>query len=188
MEPTVTSFFQALNIPTKISKGTVEIISDKKVLSEGDKVDSSTAALLQKLKISPFYYQVEISSVYDRGVVFTKKDLAITEAVVEKYLLEGIASISALSLGAGIPTAASFPIMVADAFKTLLGASIASAYTFSEYDGEKLRQDAIDGKLGGGAAAPVAAAAGAPAKAAAAAAAPEPEEEEDDDFGMGGLF
>ncbi len=186
MEPTVTSFFQALNIPTKISKGTVEIISDKKVLAEGDKVDNSTAALLQKLKISPFYYQVEIASVYDRGVVFTKKDLAITEAIVEKYLIEGIASISALSLGAGIPTAASFPIMVADAFKTLLGASVASAYTFTEYNGAKLRQDAIDGKLGGGAAAPVAAAAAAPAKAAAVAA-PEPEEE-DDDMGMGGLF
>ena len=124
---------------------------------------------------------------YDRGVVFTRADLALTEAVVEKLLLEGIASISALSLGAGIPTAASFPIMVADAFKTLLGASVASAFTFTEYDGEKLRQDAIDGKLGGGAA-PAAAAAGAAPAAAAAAKAAEPEEEEDDDFGMGGLF
>jgi len=28
MEPTKTSFFQALNVPTKITKGTVEIISD----------------------------------------------------------------------------------------------------------------------------------------------------------------
>jgi large subunit ribosomal protein LP0 len=186
MEPTVTSFFQALNIPTKINKGTVEIITDKKVLSEGDKVDNSTAALLQKLKISPFYYQVEITSVYDRGVVFTRSDLNITEAVVEKYLLEGIASISALSLGAGIPTAASFPIMIADAFKTLLGACVASAYSFPEFNGAQLRQDAIDGKLGGGAA--PAAAAAAPTKAAAAAA-PEPEEEEDEgDFGMGGLF
>lgn len=188
MEPTVTSFFQALNIPTKISKGTVEIISDKKVLSEGDKVDSSTAALLQKLKISPFYYQVEIQSVYDRGVVFTKKDLSITDAMIEKYLVEGISSMSALSLGAGIPTAATLPVMVVDAFKTLLGASVASGYEFSEFNGAKLRKDAIEGKLGGGAA-PAAASAAAPAAAAAAApaAAAEPEEEEDD-FGMGGLF
>lgn len=188
MEPTMTSFFQALQIATKINKGTVEIIADKKVLSEGDKVDSSTAALLQKLKISPFYYQVEIQSVYDRGVVFTKKDLSITDAMIEKYLVEGISSMSALSLGAGIPTAATLPVMVVDAFKTLLGASVASGYEFSEFNGAKLRKDAIEGKLGGGAA-PAAASAAAPAAAAAAApaAAAEPEEEEDD-FGMGGLF
>lgn len=189
MEPTATSFFQALNIPTKINKGTVEIISDKKVLSEGDKVDNSTAALLQKLKISPFYYQVEVVSVWDRGVVFTKKDLSVTESMIEKYLIEGISNLSALSLGAGIPTASSVPIMVTDAFKTLLGASVASGYKFTEFNGTKLRQDAIDGKLAGSAA-PAAAAPAAAAKAAPAAAAkaPEPEEEEDGDFGMGGLF
>lgn len=190
MEPTATSFFQALNIPTKINKGTVEIISDKKVLSEGDKVDNSTAALLQKLKISPFYYQVEISNVWDRGIVFTKKDLSVTDAQIEKFLIEGISSISALSLGAGIPTATTFPVMLTDAFKSLLGASIASDYVFEEYNGAKLRQDAIDGKLGGGAAPAAAAAAAAPAAAAAAKKAPEPApvEEEDDDLGMGGLF
>lgn len=189
MEPTATSFFQALNIPTKINKGTVEIIADKKVLTEGDKVDNSTAALLQKLKISPFYYQVEIVSVWDRGVVFSKKDLSITDAMIEKYLIEGISNMSALSLGAGIPTASSFPVMLTDAFKTLLGASVATGYSFPEFNGAKIRQDAIDGKLAG-AAAPAAAAA-APAAAAkaapAAAKAPEPEEE-DDDLGMGGLF
>lgn len=190
MEPTATSFFQALNIPTKINKGTVEIIGDKKVLSEGDKVDNSTAALLQKLKISPFYYQVEIMNVWDRGIVFTKKDLSVTDAQIEKFLIEGISSIAALSLGAGIPTAATFPVMLTDAFKSLLGASIASDYVFEEYNGAKLRQDAIDGKLGGGAAAPAAAASTAAAPAAAAKKAPEPApvEEEDDDLGMGGLF
>lgn len=191
MEPTATSFFQALNIPTKINKGTVEIISDKKVLSEGDKVDNSTAALLQKLKISPFYYQVEIMNVWDRGVVFTKKDLSITDAQIEKFLVEGISNMSALSLGAGIPTAATFPVMLTDAFKTLLGASVASDYVFQEFNGAKLRQDAIDGKLGGGAApAPAAAASASAAPAAASKKAPEPApaEEEDDDLGMGGLF
>eukprot|EP00331_Platyophrya_macrostoma_P010894 CAMPEP_0176429782 /NCGR_PEP_ID=MMETSP0127-20121128/13896_1 /TAXON_ID=938130 /ORGANISM="Platyophrya macrostoma, Strain WH" /LENGTH=323 /DNA_ID=CAMNT_0017811613 /DNA_START=1 /DNA_END=972 /DNA_ORIENTATION=+ len=187
MEPTATSFFQALQIATKINKGTVEIIADKKVLSEGDKVDNSTAALLQKLKISPFYYQVEIVSVWDRGVIFSKKDLSTTDAQIEKFLIEGISNMSALSLGAGIPTASTFPIMLADAFKSLLGASIASEYVFEEYNGAKLRQDAIDGKLGGAAPAAAAAPVAAAAAPAAAAKAPEPEEE-DDDLGMGGLF
>ena len=54
--------FQALSIATKITKGTVEIISEKKVLNAGDKADSSTAALLQKLTISPFYYKMEVKA------------------------------------------------------------------------------------------------------------------------------
>jgi large subunit ribosomal protein LP0 len=190
MEPTMTSFFQALNIATKIAKGTVEIINDKKVLSTGDKVDNSTATLLQKLKISPFYYQLEVLCVWDRGVIFTKQDLSISDDVVEKYLLEGISNVTALSLGAGIPTAASFPLMVTDAFKNLLAFSVATEYEFSEFNGAKLRKDAKEGKLGGGSA-PTAAAptAAAPAKGAAPAAKEkEPEPEEEEDYGMGGLF
>jgi len=188
MEPTATSFFQALNIPTKITKGTVEIISDKKVCNVGDKVDNSTAILLQKLKISPFYYQLEILSVWDRGVIFTKKDLAIDEAAVEKMLLEGIANVNALSLGAGIPTPSTLPVMLVDAFKNLLAVSIATDYEFTEYDGKNLRKNAKEGKLGGGAA-PSAAPAAAAAAPAAKGKEKEPEPEpEDDDFGMGGLF
>jgi len=188
MEPTMTSFFQALNIPTKIAKGMVEIVSDKKVLSTGEKVDSSTAALLQKLKISPFYYQVEILSVWDRGTIFTKADLAIDDAAIEKFMLEGISNVSALSLGAGIPTTATLPLLVSDAFKNLLAASVATEYEFTEHNGASLRKQAKEGKLGGGAAAAPAAGKAAAAPAAASKAKePEPEPE-DDDFGMGGLF
>lgn len=186
MEPTTTSFFQALNIATKITKGTVEIISDKKVLSPGDRVDTSTATLLQKLKISPFFYQVEILSVWDRGVLFTADDLKITDDAVEKAMISGISSLSALSLGAGIPTAASLPIVAAEAFKNLLSAAIATGYSFTEFGAEKIIADARSGKLA--AAAAPAAAAPAAAAAAPAAAAKKVEEEEDDDMGMGGLF
>eukprot|EP00796_Vickermania_ingenoplastis_P008672 gene8673-6096_t len=188
MEPTQTSFFQALNIATKIAKGTVEIVSDKKVLNTGDKVDNSTATLLQKLNISPFYYQVEVLSVWDRGVLFTSEDLKITDDSVEKLLIDGISNLSAMSLGAGIPTATNIGSMLMDGFKTLLGASIATAYEFDEFDGKKIREAAISGTLAGPAAGAGAAAAAGSAPAAAAAAAPAEEEESDEDFGFGGLF
>jgi len=185
MEPTMTNFFQALNIATKISKGTVEIVSDKKVLSLGEKVDNSVAALLSKLKISPFYYEIEIVCLWEKGFVFTKEDLALTDDVIEKSLLDGINNVTAISLGAGIPTDASFPHLVLDAFKDLLALSVETDFEFEEFNGKKLRADAKSGK-----AAPAAAAA--PAKAAEAAkpaakAAPPPEDE-DDDVGLGGLF
>ncbi len=38
MGPEKTSFFQALSIPTKITKGTIEIISDVPLIKAGDRV------------------------------------------------------------------------------------------------------------------------------------------------------
>ena len=38
LDPAQTSFFQALNIATKINKGSIEIINDCKVLTAGNKV------------------------------------------------------------------------------------------------------------------------------------------------------
>ena len=54
--PEKTSFFQALAIPTKITKGTIEILNDIKLITEADKVGASEATLLQMLKIYPFSY------------------------------------------------------------------------------------------------------------------------------------
>lgn len=46
LEPGQTSFLQALNIATKITKGTIEILNDVKVITKGEKVGNSEAALL----------------------------------------------------------------------------------------------------------------------------------------------
>ncbi len=58
--PEKTSFFQALSIATKISKGTIEMISEVHLIHVGEKVGASEAALLQMLKIFPFSYGLKI--------------------------------------------------------------------------------------------------------------------------------
>src|SRR5688572_19882765 len=45
MEPTQTSFLQALNIPSKITRGQVEIINDVHLIKKGQKVGSSESTL-----------------------------------------------------------------------------------------------------------------------------------------------
>ena len=65
LDPKQTSFFQNLNIPTKIIKTQIEIVSDKKVITAGTKIESSQAALLDKLKIRPFSYKMHVKKVYD---------------------------------------------------------------------------------------------------------------------------
>jgi len=187
LEPTTTGFFQALNIPTKISKGTVEIVADKKVLGVGDKVDNSVAQLLTKLNISPFFYSAEVEFYWDNGLIFSAEDLKVTGSQMKDNITTAIANLTAVSLATGILTEASFPHAILDGFKTLLGASVESNYVFKEFNGEKLRNDIKSGKATGPAAA--APAGGKPAAAAPAAkAAAPPPEEEDDDVGLGGLF
>merc|ERR1712219_36265 len=79
MGPEKTSFFQALNIPTKITKGTIEIVTDVKLIKIGDKVGMSDSTLLNMLGISPFTYGLIIKKVYDSGTVFDPAILDITD-------------------------------------------------------------------------------------------------------------
>merc|ERR1712117_411033 len=64
--PEKTSFFQALSIPTKISRGTIEIVSDVALIAVGD----TESTLLNLLNISPFSYGLVVENVYDDGSVF----------------------------------------------------------------------------------------------------------------------
>jgi large subunit ribosomal protein LP0 len=70
MDPSATSFFQALNIPTKINKGTVEIIKEMTVVKAGERVGNSSATLLAKLGLKPFTYGLKPLKMFDNGNTF----------------------------------------------------------------------------------------------------------------------
>merc|ERR1719231_841088 len=112
LDPAQTSFFQALNIATKINKGSIEIVNDCKVITEGDKVGTSEAALLTKLGLKPFSYGLNIKYVYEGGV-FPADVLKITDATLMELWGQGVGNIAALSLGANYPTEASLPHLIA---------------------------------------------------------------------------
>ena len=119
LDPAQTSFFQALNIATKINKGSIEIINDTTVIREGNKVGSSEAALLAKLGIKPFSYGLNIHYVYEGGV-FPVDVLKINDATLLALFGVGVGKAAALSLGAGYPTDASFAHMVGTALKNII--------------------------------------------------------------------
>lgn len=64
LEPTQTSFFQALGISTKINKGTIEILNEVELIKAGNKCGNSEVALLQKLGIRPFFYGLSVTKMY----------------------------------------------------------------------------------------------------------------------------
>merc|ERR1712059_184126 len=105
--PEKTSFFQALDIPTKITKGTIEIIADVKLIRTGDKVGMSDSTLLNMLGISPFTYGLVVKKVYDSGTVFDPAILDITEDDLRARFMYGVRNVAAVSLKIGYPNIAS---------------------------------------------------------------------------------
>merc|ERR1712061_645786 len=98
MGPEKTSFFQALNIPSKITKGTIEITNNVALIKAGDKVGMSEATLLNMLGISPFTYGLVVNKVYDSGSIFDPTILDITDEDLKAHILGGIRNIAALCL------------------------------------------------------------------------------------------
>lgn len=187
LDPSQTSFFQVLNIPTKINKGTVEIITPVELIKKGDKVGSSEAALLAKLGIRPFSYGLVVLTVYDNGSVFNPEVLDLTEDdLVEKFAI-GVSMVTALSLAISYPTLAAAPHMFINAYKNALAIALETEYSFPQAD--KVKEYLADPSKFAVASAPVAAAAAsygaAPAAAAEEEKKEEPAEESDDDMGFG---
>jgi large subunit ribosomal protein LP0 len=190
MEPTQTSFLQALNIASKINKGQVEIVSDVHLIKAGDKVGPSEATLLQKLSIKPFSYGLTLLNIYDNGAVIDPSVLKITiEDLLEKFKT-GIANVASLSLAIGYPTLASLPHALSNAYKNVLSVAVETEYTFPA--AEKIKAYlANPGAFAAAApaAAPAAGGKGAPAPAPVKEAPKEEKKEEESDEDMGfGLF
>lgn len=130
--PEKTSFFQALSIPTKISKGSIEIINDVPILKEGDKVGASEATLLNMLNISPFSYGLAVQMVYDSGTIFEPKILDITPEDLFTRFQEGIANIAAVCMQIDYPCVASVPHMLINGFKNVLAVAATTEIEFKE--------------------------------------------------------
>jgi len=183
LDPGQTGFFQALNIATKIARGSVEIINQVHLCKKGDKVTSSHVALLTKLDIKPFFYGIVVQRVYEGGSVYEAQVLDLTPADLYAKFFAGVRKIAALSLAIGYPTIASLPHILGNAFRKLLAISLATNYEFKE---AKMFKDAA-------ANAPAQAAAPAGGGAKGGGEAPKKEEapkeeapEEEEDMGLGG--
>jgi len=180
--PEKTSFFQALNIPTKITKGTIEIIQDVKLIKEGDKVGMSDSTLLNMLGISPFTYGLIVKKVYDSGTVFDPAILDITDDDLKARFMTGVRNVAALSLKIGYPNIASVPHSIVNGMKNCLALAAVTDIVFKE--AEMMKEFLADPSKFAAVAAP--AAAGGTTEEKKEEKKEEPEEDsEDEDMGFG---
>jgi len=188
-DPGQTSFFQVLQIPTKIVKGQIEITNEVKLIKKGDKVGSSEAALLQKLNIKPFSYGFGIDCIYDNGACFSVDVLDIDNDILTARFGAALKKVASISLAIGYPTQASIPHSIGNAFKSLVAITVnLDNYSFPK---AKPFKDYLADPSAFACAAPAAAPSSGPAPAAAPA---KPKEEEVDAldggmdmFGGGGI-
>lgn len=124
LEPAQTSFFQALNINTKIVKGMIELVAEVHLIKTGDKVSLSAQALLAKMNVKPFEFGMTIDKVYQDGSVFDSAVLDITDDVLVGKFMNGAAHVAAFGREIGIPTEAGLPHMVVSAFKNIVALTV----------------------------------------------------------------
>jgi len=178
LDPKQTSFFQTLQIQTKIVKAQIEIVTEKQVIWIGDKIGATEAALLDKLKIYPFEYKMHVRSVLQNGSIFDAKVLEITPSDILAKFRKAIGVQASLGLGLGVPNKAAAPHSLLNSFKNLVAVSAASGYEFPQ---AKAMLEAAKNAPAAGA--------GSAAKGAAAEKPKEEEKvEEEETVDMGGLF
>lgn len=182
MEPGKTAFFQTLGIPTKIARGTIEIIQDVTIVTKGTKVGASEATLLNVLNRSPFTYGVVVENIYDNGQIYSSEVLDIEESQLLKEFSSAIATIACVSLAIGYPTLPSVVHSLLNGYKNLLSIAVETEISWPEV--EVLKERIANPEKFASSAPAAAASSSAPA---AAAAAEESEESEDDDD-MADLF
>jgi large subunit ribosomal protein LP0 len=183
LDPGQTAFFQTLNISTKIVKGTIEIVSDVHLCTNGEKVSTSAVALLAKLNIKPFEYGIIVSHVYENGSIYEASVLDLNMDDLIALFCNAVSNLAALSFEIGQVNKTTVPHSFGRTFNMLAAIGLEADYICEEFKIVKEMLDNPGAFSGGG---------GAAAGGAAAAAAPEPEEEEEeaapamDMFGGGG--
>jgi len=171
LDPGQTSFFQTLNIGTKIVKGSIEMTVASKVCTKGEKISASAVALLNKLNIRPFEYGITVETVYENGSTYAVKFLDMSDNDLVNMFTSSANRVAAISFALGYINQATLPHSFGRAFRTVAALALETGYDFDEL---KAVKEAIANP---GTAAPAAAAGAAPVAAAAKAPEPEPEEE-----------
>jgi len=134
LEPTATAFLQALNIGSKIVKGQVELTANVHLIKKGDRVKPGAAALLARLKITPFSYGIDVNQVFSGGFVYSASLLDLTDRDVMQRFSAGLNRVAALGLRISYPTIASIPHTLAKAYQNCLGLAVQTSYSFGPVD------------------------------------------------------
>jgi len=177
LDPGQTSFFQTLNIGTKIVKGSIEMTTASKVCTKGEKITASAVALLNKLNIRPFEYGITIDTVYENGSCYSVKVLDMSDGDLINMFANAASRLAAVSFALGYINQVTLPHSFGRAYRMICALALQTDYDFDELKVVKemiANPGAFAAPSGGG---KTEEKKGGPPVAAAKAPEPEPEEE-----------
>merc|ERR1712070_126348 len=107
-------------------------IAEKQVIFVDTKVDSTQAALLDKLKIYPFEYKMKVTKILQNENIFDAAVLDLSSEVILAKFKRAVGFQTAIALEAGVPTTSSAPHSLLNGFKNLIAVSAMSGYGFDQ--------------------------------------------------------
>jgi len=135
MEPTQTTFFQSMNIATRINKGQIDIVDEVHLIRQGNKVGASEASLLMKLNIKPFYYGMKVRSIYENGEAYDSSILDITGDQISQSLFHALHNVAALCFSLNYPTIINVPHSLMNAYKQVLSLGLSlGSYSWEQLE------------------------------------------------------
>jgi large subunit ribosomal protein LP0 len=170
------NIFQKLNVPTKAVRNMLEIQKDIHIIKKNEKVTPTGSELCRLLGLKPFSYKLEMKKIWLNGTILDEDTINIKTSDILDIFKQHCTTMAALSLGAGLPNAASVPHMISNGFKSMLAIGLSTGYKFKQLEqAQSGPAQTSGGQAQGGNA------------QAAKAAEPEPEVPEEE-VSMGGLF
>ena len=119
---------KAAGIPSKVSKGFVEITEDYTAVKAGEVITPSVASAMAKLEVKPIEIMVRINAAWNDGLVFLRDVLDVSvEKIVEDIRTAAAQAIN-LAVNAAYPNRESVKILFARAAASARNLSVNAGY------------------------------------------------------------
>ncbi len=177
MDSSQIDYFQALKIPTKVSRNQLEITTATKILHVGQKITLSEINLMKKFNIKPYRHQMKIKKLLLNGKCYGEEILKVTDDYMKTKLEQGIKNILGFSLASHVPTPASAPHIISNAFRNICALSLGTNVLIDATKGMKETPNEAPKKKEEK-----------PKQEEKPKKEEKPPEEEEDDIDLGGLF
>ncbi len=115
-----------LGIKSSVEEGKVVINEDTVVAKEGEALNANVVTLLANLKIEPMEIGLNLSCIYEKGMVYGKDILDIDEVAFGKKLRSAIAEAFNVSVFSAYPTRENRKVLIQKAYKDSTALALAA--------------------------------------------------------------
>lgn len=113
----IISELAAFGIKTKVEEGKLAIQEDTVIATEGTEVNDKLASMLQRLGIEPMEIGLDLTAIYENGVIFTKSVLDVDEDQFLANVNNAARWALNLSVEVGYITSDNIELLVVKAFR-----------------------------------------------------------------------